>query len=151
MFVFSLDLTREGASNEKNQSPILEFGSQRRQPSINSGEIKHLKSLNEPDKQQSVFHVTNLFASDVEELPRLSAARAEIATDDMIANMFLYNLMSDNISNAEQNSQMAFSSLPNTSRASSDIANLADGTAKNLGGVGPPLKTSEKALGDWPI
>ena len=151
MFVFSLDLTREGASNEKNQSPILELGSQRRQPSINSGEIKHLKSLNEPDKQQSVFHVTNLFASDVEELTRLSAARAEIATGDMIPNMFLYDLMSDNISNAEQNSQMAFSSLPNSSRASSDIANLADGTAKNLSGVGPPLKTSENALGDWPI
>ena len=112
------------------------IGSQSRQPSINSGEIEHLKSLNESDKQQSVFHVTNLFASDVEELPRLSA-RAEIATHDMIANMFFYNVMSDNVSNAEQISQMAFSSIPNSSRAYSDIANLADGTAKNLGSVWP--------------
>ena len=124
--------------------------SQSRQPSISSGEIEHSKSLNESDKQQSVFHVTNPFASDVEELPRLSA-RAEIATDDMIANMFLYDVTSDNVSNAEQNSQMAFSSLPNSSRASSDIANLADGTAKNLGSVWPPLNTSEIALGDWSI
>ena len=123
---------------------------QSRQLSTNSGEIEHSKSLNKSDKQQSVFHVTNPFASDVEELPRLSA-RAEIAKDDMIANMFLYDVTSDNVSNAEQNSQMAFSSLPNSSRASSDIANLADGTAKNLGNVWPPLNTSEIALGDWSI
>ena len=117
--------------------------------SMNSGEIEHLKSLNESNRQSSSFHVTNPFASEVEELSRLSA-RAEIAADDMIANIFLYDVMSDNMSNAEQNSQMAYFSQLNSSRTSSDSANFVNGTAMNCGSVWPPMNNSAIAWADWP-
>ena len=117
--------------------------------SMNSGEIEHLKSLNESNRQSSSFHVTNPFASEVEELSGLSA-RAEIAADDIIANMFLYDVMSDNMSNAEQNSQMAYFSQLNSSRTSSDSANFVNGTAMNCGSVWPPMNNSAIAWGDWP-
>ena len=117
--------------------------------SMKSGEIEYLKSLNESTRQSSGFHATNPFASDVEELSRLSA-RAEIAADDMIANMFLYDVMSDNVSIADQNSQMAYFSQLNSSRASSDSANFVNGTAMNCGNVWPPMNNSAIAWGDWP-
>ena len=117
--------------------------------SMKSGEIEYLKSLNESNRQSSGFHVTNPFASEVEELSGLSA-RAEIAADDIIANMFLYDVMSDNMSNAEQNSQMAYFSQLNSSRTSSDSANFVNGTAMNCGSVWPPMNNSAIAWGDWP-
>ena len=117
--------------------------------SMKSGEIEYLKSLNESNRQSSGFHATNPFASDVEELSRLSA-RAEIAADDIIANMFLYDVMSDNMSNAEQNSQMAYISQLNSSRASSDSAYFVNGTAMNCGSVWPPVNNSAIAWADWP-
>ena len=116
---------------------------------MKSGEIEYLKSLNESNRQSSGFHATNPFASDVEELSRLSA-RAEIAADDMIANMFLCDVMSNNMSNAEQNSQMAYISQLNSSRASSDSAYFVNGTAMNCGGVWPPVNNSAIAWADWP-
>ena len=116
---------------------------------MKSGEIEYLKSLNESNRQSSGFHATNPFASDVEELSRLSA-RAEIAADDMIANMFLYDVMSDNVSIADQNSQMAYFSQLNHSRASSDSANFVNGTAMNCGNVWPPMNNSAIDWGDWP-
>ena len=117
--------------------------------SMKSGEIEYLKSLNESNRQSSGFHATNPFASDVEELSRLSA-RAEITADDMIANMFLYDVMSDNVSIADQNSQMAYFSQLNHSRASSDSANFVNGTAMNCGNVWPPMNNSAIDWGDWP-
>ena len=117
--------------------------------SMKSGEIENLKSLNESNRQSTGFHATNPFASDVEELSRLSA-RAEIAADDMIANMFLYDVMSDNVSIADQNSQMAYFSQLNHSRASSDSANFVNGTAMNCGNVWPPMNNSAIDWGDWP-
>ena len=117
--------------------------------SMKSGEIEYLKSLNESNRHSSGFHATNPFASDVEELSRLSA-RAEIAADDMIANMFLYDVMSDNVSIADQNSQMAYFSQLNHSRASSDSANFVNGTAMNCGNVWPPMNNSAIDWGDWP-
>ena len=117
--------------------------------SMKSGEIEYLKSLNESNRQSSSFHVTNPFARSVEELSRLSA-RAEIAADDMIANMFLYDVMSDNVSIADQNSQMAYFSQLNHSRASSDSANFVNGTAMNCGNVWPPMNNSAIDWGDWP-
>ena len=117
--------------------------------SMKSGEIEYSKSLNESNRQSSGFHATNPFASDVEELSRLSA-RAEIAADDMIANMFLYDVMSDNVSIADQNSQMAYFSQLNHSRASSDSANFVNGTAMNCGNVWPPMNNSAIDWGDWP-
>ena len=117
--------------------------------SMKTGEIEYLKSLNESNRQSSGFHATNPFASDVEELSRLSA-RAEIAADDMIANMFLYDVMSDNVSIADQNSQMAYFSQLNHSRASSDSANFVNGTAMNCGNVWPPMNNSAINWGDWP-
>ena len=117
--------------------------------SMKSGEIEYLKSLNESNRQSSGFHATNPFASDVEELSRLSA-RAEIAADDMIANMFLYDVMSDNVSISDQNSQMAYFSQLNHSRASSDSANFVNGTAMNCGNVWPPMNNSAIDWGDWP-
>ena len=47
--------------------------SQSKRPSMNSDEIKHLRSLNESKWQRSVLHVTNPFASDVDALSRHSA------------------------------------------------------------------------------
>ena len=117
--------------------------------SMKSGEIEYLKSLNESNRQSSGFHATNPFASDVEELSRHSA-RAEIAADDIIANMFLYDVMSDNMSNAEQNSQVAYFSQLNSSRASSDSAYFVNGTAMNCGSVWPPMNNSAIAWADWP-
>ena len=117
--------------------------------SMKSGEIEYMKSLNESNRQSSGFHATNPFASDVEELSRLSA-RAEIAADDMIANMFLYDVMSDNVSIADQNSQMAYFSQLNSSRASSDSANFINGTTMNCGNVWPPMNNSAIGWGDWP-
>ena len=58
----------------------------------------------ELSKESSGFHVTNPTANDVEALLRLGEC-AENASDDMIANMF-FEIMSDNVSNAEQNSAM---------------------------------------------
>ena len=116
---------------------------------MKSGEIEYLKSLNESNRQSSGFHATNPFVSDVEDLSRLSA-RAEIAADDMIANMFLYDVMSNNMSNAEQNSQMAYISQLNSSRASSDSAYFVNGTAMNCGSIWPPVNNSAIAWADWP-
>ena len=116
---------------------------------MKSGEIEYLKSLNESNRQSSGFHATNPFVSDVEDLSRLSA-RAEIAADDMIANMFLYDVMSNNMSNAEQNSQMAYISQLNSSRASPDSAYFVNGTAMNCGSIWPPVNNSAIAWADWP-
>ena len=58
--------------------------------------------------------------------------------------------MSDNESDAEQNSEMLQGSQPNTTQASSDSANIAEGTATSLGKVWSPRDTSVIALGNWP-
>ena len=58
--------------------------------------------------------------------------------------------MSDNVSNAAQNSEMLQGSQPNSSRSSSDSANSVDGTATNLNIVWPPLDAFVISLGDWP-
>ena len=108
---------------------------------MNSGEIEHLKSLNESSRQPSVFHVTNPFASDVEELSRLGAG-AETATEDMIAYMFLQDVISDIASNVEQNSEMAYSGQTNFSRRSWDGANFAYSSVMNCGSVWTPMNTS---------
>ena len=110
------------------------------QSSMNSGEIEHLKSWNESSRQTNSFHVTNPFASDVE----------EIAAEGMIASMLLCDVMSDNESIADQNSQMAYFSQLNSSRASSDSANFVSGTAMNCGNVWPPMNNSAIDWGDWP-
>ena len=120
------------------------------QSSMNSGEIEDLKSWNESNRQTNSFHVTNPFACDVEELSRLSA-HAEIAAEDMIASRLLCDVMSDNVSIADQNSQMAYFSQLNYSRASSDSANFVSGTAMNCGSVWPPVNNSAIDWGDCPI
>ena len=96
----------------------------------------------------SGFHVTNSSTSNVEALSRLSA-RVENVSDDVIVIMFL-DVMSDNVSNAEQNSEMLQGSQPNSSRASSDSANSLEYTPTNLW---PPVYASVIAsgAGDWPI
>ena len=58
--------------------------------------------------------------------------------------------MSDNVSIADQNSQMAYFSQLNSSRASSDSANFVSGTAMNCGSVWPPMNNSATDWGDWP-
>ena len=63
--------------------------------------------------------------------------------------MFL-DVMPDNVSNAEQNSEMLLGSHQHSSRVSLDSANSVEGTVTNFGNVWPPLEASVIALGDWP-
>ena len=84
-----------------------------------------------------------------EVLSRLSIQAEIVSSDDMFASMFL-DIMSDNVSNAESNLQMAHSSKPKSSRASVDSADLANCTPINRDSVWPPLDSSVIALGDWP-
>ena len=112
-------------------------------------ELEYLIPLDELSWEYNAFHSTNPFASDVEELQRLSV-HVERVTDDLNASMFLDDVMSDNVSNVEQNLQIAQASQPNSSRASLVSANPEEGTAVNLSSVWPPLNTSQIASGDWP-
>ena len=82
-------------------------------------------------------------------LSRLDIQAEDVSSDDMIASMFL-DIISDNVSNAEQNLQMAHSSQPKSSRASVDSADFANVTTKNRDSVWLPLDASVIALGDWP-
>ena len=75
--------------------------------------------MEEMTMNPSTFHETNTFASDVEELSRLSA-RAENVKDNKIAIMFS-EVMSDNESKTEQNTEIW--TMPEPSRASTDSAN----------------------------
>ena len=114
-------------------------------------ELEYLITLNELSWEFNAFHLRvgihgNPFASDVEELQRLSV-HVERVTDDLNASMFLDDVMSDNVSNVEQSLQIAQASQPNPSRASLDSANPEGGTAVNLSSVWPPLNTSQIASG----
>ena len=112
-------------------------------------EWEYLIPLNEASWESDGFHATNPFARDIEELSTLST-QAEIATPEVIADIFLDNLMSDNLSNVEQNSRIAQSSQQSSSQASSDSAELANETPMNRNNVWPPLNTSVIMTGDWP-
>ena len=112
-------------------------------------EWEYLIPFNEASWESDGFHATNPFARDIEELSTLST-QAEIATPDVIADIFLDNLMSDNLSNVEQNSRIAQSSQQSSSQASSDSAELANETPMNRNNVWPPLNTSVIMTGDWP-
>ena len=78
------------------------------------------------------------------------STQAEIAPLDMIADLFLDDVMSDNVSNIEQNSQIARTSQANSSKMSSDSTELANETPMNHTNVWPPLNTSVIVTGDWP-
>ena len=108
-------------------------------PSMNSSEIEHLRSLNEPNGEHSALHITSPFASEVEALSSFRA-RAENANDDMIASMFLEGMYS----------QMVQASQPNYSQASSDRPNLVDATATNPVSSWSLPNASEIDLEDWP-
>ena len=69
-------------------------------------ELENLIPLNELSWEYNAFHSTNPSASDVEELQKLSV-HVERVTDDLNAIMFLDEVMSDNVSNVEQNLQIA--------------------------------------------
>ena len=112
-------------------------------------EWEYLIPLNEASWESDGFHATNPFARDIEELSTLST-QAEIATPEVITDIFLDNLMSDNLSNVEQNSRIAQSSQQSSSQASSDSAELANETPMNRNNVWPPLNTSVIMTGDWP-
>ena len=105
--------------------------------------------MNRIGRQLASMLRIQLHASDVEELSRLSA-RAEIAAEDMIASRLLCDVMSDNVSIADRNSQMGYFSQLNSSRASSDSANFVSGTAMNCASVWPPMNNSAIDWGDWP-
>ena len=112
-------------------------------------EWEYLIPLNEASWEIVGFHATNPFARDIEELSTLST-QAEMASPDVIAEMFLDDVMSDNLSNVEQNSRIAQSSQSNSSQASPDSAEIEIGTPMNRTNVWPPLNTSVIATGDWP-
>ena len=87
------------------------------------------------------FHATNPFASDIEDWHRLST-QVEVAPPDMIANIFLDDEMSDNVSNAEQNLRIAQANQSNSSQAFPDSGELVNQTPINSDNVWPPLNTS---------
>ena len=97
-------------------------------------EWEYLIPLNEASWESDGFHATNPFARDIEELSTLST-QTEIATPEVITDIFLDNLMSDNLSNVEQNSRIAQSSQQSSSQASSDSAELANETPMNRNNV----------------
>ena len=99
---------------------------------MSSSEYEYLISLNETYRDSNSFHATNPFASEVEEWYRLST-RAETAMNDMVTSMFLDVAMSDNVSNAEQNSRIRHASQSNSSKASSDSADFTNRTPTNRG------------------
>ena len=123
--------------------------SQNKQMNTNSREQEYPRLLNELSRVSSGFHTTNLFASDVEGLSRLSARIETVASLDVIASMFL-DVMPDKVSNADQNSEILQFSQPNSSPASSDSANPVVGTDMNPGSIWPSLDASVVTLADWP-
>ena len=76
----------------------------------------YLQPINESYREPSGLHATNPFEGDVETVSS-SNARTEDAADAIIANIFL-EIMSDNVSNADQIAEMASASHPEPSRAS---------------------------------
>ena len=77
-------------------------------------------------------------------------ASVEDAMSTMTANMFS-EIMSDYIHNWEQNAEMAATNQTNSSRASPDSANPADG-AKHItqSHTWPPLEVTNYSLDEWP-
>ena len=63
---------------------------------------EYLLFVSETSVESSEFHDTNPFANNIEEL-HTPNTQAEIAPLDMIADLFLDDVMSDNVSNIEQN------------------------------------------------
>ena len=68
----------------------------------------------------------------------------------MIADLFLDDVMSDNVSNIEQNSQIAHTGQANSSKMSFDSTELANETPINHTNVWLPLTTSVIVTEDWP-
>ena len=112
-------------------------------------EWEYLLFASETSLESSEFHATNPFANNIVELHTLST-QAEIAPLDMIANLFLDDVMSDNVSNIEQNSQIAHAGQANSSKMSFDSTELANETPMNHANVWPPLNTFVIVTGDWP-
>ena len=112
-------------------------------------EWEYLLFVSETSLESSEFHATNPFANNIEELHTLST-QAEIAPLDMIADLFLDDVMSDNVSNIEQKSQIAQTGVANSSKMSFDSTELANETPMNHTNVWLPLNTSVIVTGDWP-
>ena len=112
-------------------------------------EWEYLLFASETSLESSEFHATNPFANNKEELHTLST-QAEIAPLVITADLFLDDVMSDNVSNIEQNSQIARTSQANSSKMSFDSTELANATPMNHTNVWPPLNTSVIVTGDWP-
>ena len=112
-------------------------------------EWEYLLFVSETSLESSEFHATDPFSNNIKELHTLST-QAEIAPLDMIADLFLDDVMSDNVSNIEQNSQIARTSQANSSKMSFDSTELANETPMNHTNVWPPLNTSVIVTGDWP-
>ena len=112
-------------------------------------EWEYLLFVSETSLESSEFYATNPFANNIEELHTLST-QAEIAPLDMSVDLFLDDVMSDNVSNIEQNSQIAHTGQANSSKMSFDSTELANETPMNYTNVWPPLNTSVIVTGDWP-
>ena len=119
------------------------------QVKMSLSEWEYLLFASETSLESSEFHATNPFANNIEELHTLST-QAEIAPLDIIADLFLDDVMSDNVSNIEQNSQIARTSQANSSKMSFDSTEIANATPMNHTNVWPPLNTSVIVTGDWP-
>ena len=112
-------------------------------------EWEYLRSSSETSDEYRGFHATNPFANDIEGLHTLSI-QAGMASLNMTADLFLDDVMSDNVPNTMQNSQIAQASQSSSSQASPDSAEIEIGTPMNRTNVWPPLNASVIATGDWP-
>ena len=104
-------------------------------------------NLSETYGETSGFHATNLFINKVEPNPEWNA-QVESTTAAVIANVFL-DAMSDYVSNPEQSAEIASASQANSSRASPDSADPANGTeATPQRNAWPPLEVTDIDISD---
>ena len=93
--------------------------------------------------EQSGFHSTNPFASEIEMLSGVNASTGD-AVSTMTMKLFS-EVMSDYIPKSEQNAEMvAATSQPNSSRASTDSSNPVDGAETTMqSNAWPPLEVTD--------
>ena len=112
-------------------------------------ERDYLQPINEPSRKPSGLHAATPFARNLETVPR-SIAHTDDTTDAMIAKILL-DIMPDNLSNADENAEMASASQPESSRDSLDSTNSMDGAeATRQSNVWPPLEITNYSLDGWP-
>ena len=95
-----------------------------------------------PSWEPSALHATKPFARNLGTVSHLNAPTDD-TTDATIAIVFL-EIMSDNVSNADQNAELALASQTKSSRASPDSTNPVEATCQS--NVWPPVEVTGYSL-----